>query len=262
MKRLVVSLWLMTACWVHGDTLTLRDGTFIRGTLQGFSDRKFKFMTDAGDLRSDYAVEIHVISLDSPVTASVKLIGGNEEEMVFNRLDHNMLKFKKDGQPLTVPAYLLKGMMVLEPVNPAPAKSDPSVDPWTAPPPNARDWKREGKWREIVDDKTPVISHGEVIDIDASLKKGMINVIHFHYPRAVGSVREGNYLQGIMKRYPYRLVVLKVVAQDFRAPICEALNLKTLPQFWFYNRSGRLVKKLTDRFTEADIDQAIKDASR
>jgi hypothetical protein len=39
-------------------------------------------------------------------------------------------------------------------------------------------------------------------------------------------------------------------------------GIKSLPQFWFYSRSGRLLKKLTDRFTEADIDEAFKEAQR
>jgi hypothetical protein len=39
-----------------------------------------------------------------------------------------------------------------------------------------------------------------------------------------------------------------------------ALELNSLPQFWFYSRSGQLTKKLIERFTEADIETAMKEA--
>jgi thiol:disulfide interchange protein len=59
-----------------------------------------------------------------------------------------------------------------------------------------------------------------------------------------------------------RVVLLKVVVQDFKAPILTALNIQGLPQFWVYNAQGKLTKKLTDRFTEGDIDAAIREALR
>ena len=112
------------------------------------------------------------------------------------------------------------------------------------------------------EDQTSVISHGEEVDIDAFLKKGYVNIVQFHYRKSLASVREGNYIDAIAAKKTNRLVVLKVVVSDFNSPICKALNIQGFPQFWFYNMQGRLVKRLTDRFTEGDIDAAIKDARR
>lgn len=105
-----------------------------------------------------------------------------------------------------------------------------------------------------------IISRGEVVDVSASLRKGYVNIVHFHMPGALTSVREGNYIQALSKKPLNRLVVWKVQVADFQAPICGAMEIKSLPQFWFYDTRGNLVKKLTDRFTEGDIDAAIKSA--
>jgi hypothetical protein len=123
-----------------------------------------------------------------------------------------------------------------------------------------REWKRSGKWREIDPKNTTVISNGEEVDLDDALKKGFVNIIHFHSPKVLTSVREGNYIEALAAKPSHRLVISKVVVSDFSAPVCEQLGVKSIPQFWFYDAQGRLVKKLTDRFTEGDIDGAIKQA--
>ncbi len=266
------TLVLMLGCVARADILTLRDSTEVQGRFQGYSNRRFQFKPDDGAPRLEYAIDVKSIVLGSPVRASLSLAMKSYDSVVLSRIDHHTLRFRKEGVLLTEPVILLKSLDVLgpvvrPPVPPADAgiDQDPAVTTRIVAPGRAaetRDWKGAGKWHVIETDKTPVISRGEVVDIENSLKRGVVNVVHFHYPQAVGSVREGNYLQGIMARRPNRLMVLKVVAQDFNAPICVSLNLKTLPQFWFYNAEGRLVKKLTDRFTEGDIDAALKAADR
>ena len=276
MKVHLFAIILMAGGVAKADTMTMRDGTVVSGDFQGFSERQFQIRTTEGVARAEYAADVQSIVMDGPDKASVAFIVKQYDAVVFSRFDHNMIRFRKDGVLVSEPVIMLKSLDIQgpaaqpPPATPAPAPppaggGDPATSTRIVAPakvPQARDWKRTGKWREVEEDKSTIISHGEVVDIDSVLHKGVVNVIHFHYPQAVGSVREGNYLQGIMARHPGRLVVLKVVAQDFRAPICESLNLKTLPQFWFYSADGRLVKKLTDRFTEGDIDAALKDAGR
>jgi hypothetical protein len=274
MKVHLFAIILMAGCVAKADTMTMRDGAVVAGDFQGFSARQFQMKTAEGVVRAEYAADVQSIVLDAPEKASATFIVKQYDAVVFSRFDHNMIRFRKDGVLVSEPVIMLKSLDIQGPVNPpplpavAPASAggaDPATSTRIVAPgkvPQARDWKRTGKWREVEEDKSTIISHGEVVDIDSVLHKGVVNVVHFHYPQAVGSIREGNYLQGIMARHPNRLVVLKVVAQDFRAPICESLNLKTLPQFWFYSADGRLVKKLTDRFTEGDIDAALKDAGR
>jgi hypothetical protein len=272
MKWVLPVLVLIAVCRATADTLILQDDSMVQGRFMGFSNRQFMFKPDDGVTRAEYAIDVKGIVLAAPVKASLVFFRKSFEDVVFSGFDQNTLRFRKAGVPLTEPVVLLKRLEILTPAAPprerppAPAmEQDPAVTTRiVAPPkdPGVRDWKREGKWREIAQDKTGVISQGETVDIESCLKKGVVNVVHFHYPQAVGSVREGNYLQGIMNRNPNRLVVLKVVTRDFQTPICEALGLKSLPQFWFYNADGKLVKRLTDRFTEGDIDAAIREAGR
>ena len=269
MKSGVFILSLLAATAVWADTLTRNDGATASGSFQGFADRQILFKDEDGNPIRAYLVDVQSLVLDAPIKANVETITRQYDAVVFHKLDHNMLRLRKDGSLASEPVYMLKRLDVLGPVTPAPATEPAAVDPAGVPravapsrQPAVRDWKRAGKWRELDDDKSIIISHGEEIDIEASLHKGVVNVVHFHYPQAMASTRQGNYIQGIMTRHANRMVVLKIVTPDFNAPICNALKLKSLPQFWFYSPDGRLVKKLVDRFTESDIDAALKEASR
>ena len=267
MKRLLFVIPLLVGGMAVADTMTLNDGTTLRGQFTGFSNGKFAFKTDDGSTRLEYAIHVKSIIPDSLLRVSLQLLQKQYDAVVFSQFDHNTLRLRKDDQSVSEPVIMLKGLSVLGPVNPSPREEDSLLEETPGPTSspagrNTREWKRTGKWREIEDDKSMVISNGEVVDLEAALKKGVVNVIHFHYPRAVSSVRDGNYLVGIATKHPNRLVVKKVVVQDFNAPICQALELKTLPQFWFYGPGGKLAKKLTERFTENDLDAALRDAAR
>lgn len=274
MKSRVLILALLVAPSLWADTLTLTDGSILNGTFQGFSAQQFLLKDEDGDIVRTFAADIQSLVLDNPVRVTARTVTRQYEGITFSRVDHYTVRWRKDGAPASDPVYMLKRMEVVGPVAPAPApappaESVPAVDQAgvtrvvapskTAP---VRDWKRAGKWREVDDDRSIIISHGEAVDVESALRKGVVNVVHFHYPSAMASVRQGSYVQGIMMRHPGRMVVLKVVAQDFNAPICDALKLKSLPQFWFYGSDGRLVKKLVDRFTESDIDAALREAGR
>jgi hypothetical protein len=105
-----------------------------------------------------------------------------------------------------------------------------------------------------------VISRGEVVDVEAAIRKGNVTIVHFHYPAAHSSVRQGNYIETIVGKSMGRLRMLKIEIPGWDAPICKALELTSLPQFWFYDARGVRVRKLTARFTEADIDKALLEA--
>ena len=266
---------LLTGPLALADSMTLQNGTSIRGSFQGFSAHQFQFKSQDGAVRSEYGVDVQSLVLDAPVRATVMTSVQRYEDVVFSRYDHKMLRFRKEGQAFNESVTGIKGISVIGPaaieVAPAPvavretgATDAAGVPRLVAPSqaPATRDWQRSGKWREIDDDKSIVISRGEEVELESLLRKGVVNVVHFHYPQAMSSVRQGSYIQGLMARHPGRVVVLKVIARDFNAPVCRALNLKSLPQFWFYSSDSRLVKKLTERFTESDIDAALRDAAR
>lgn len=259
---LLMALGLVSVA--SADTLTLKNGTVLTGELLGFSDRKFEFRTDSGAVRREYAVNVVGVQPDAPIRVSIQLLQKNYDDVQMIKLERNTLCLGRETQQVSEPVILLKRMSVLRPprkaeAETAPPAGEPTEDRTQQP---TREGAGTGKWGQIVEDKSSVISRGEVIDLDSKLKRGVVNVIQFHYPKAVSSVRDGNYLEGLASRQKNRLVLMKVVVQDFSAPICEAMDLKTLPQFWFYSPGGKLVKKLTDRFTEGDIDTAIREAAR
>ena len=45
-------------------------------------------------------------------------------------------------------------------------------------------------------------------------------------------------------------------------PVAQANKLRSLPQFWFYDRRGELSGKLAERFTEEDISKAFEAAHK
>jgi hypothetical protein len=94
------------------------------------------------------------------------------------------------------------------------------------------------------------------------VRKGFINIVHFHNPKLLPSIREGNYVEALAANSSKRIVILKIVVEDFNAPVCVAQDITSLPQFWFYDERGNLVHKLTKRFTEGDIDRAVTQARR
>lgn len=268
-KRVVrLCLFLALALSSKADTLTYSDGTTVNGSFQGFANRKFVFTGKDGVKLSEYPLKVKSIVPESTVTVSVELARKRHDSVEFVQVDHNTFRFKKDGQTMSEPVIMLKAVSVVVDPDAWPPKEElpagPVIRAARIPQTGAqtREWRRSGTWREMATDDSNDISHGEEVNIEASLKKGMVNVVHFHLPTALASVREGNYLDALAAKKSNRMVVLKVTLKDFETPICAALKIKSLPQFWVYDAQGRLVKKLTDRFTEADIDGAIKEARR
>lgn len=256
----------------QADTMILSDGRVVKGLFLGFSDRKFEFKESTSSVIAEYPVNVKSITPDAPLKVSVELARNNYEDVEFRSFDEFTIRLTKDDEAIDERVIMLKKLTV----------NRPPPEPVKPPPPapeelsagegakkgaahssdEARDWKRSGKWKEMESKNTAIISRGEEVDVEDHLKKGYVNIIHFHYPKALASIREGNYIEALASKASNRMVILKVLAPDFKAPICEALDIKSLPQFWFYDAQGRLVKKLTDRFTEGDIDAALKLARR
>ena len=277
-------LWLgfsvVAMARAQADVMTLTDGNTISGKFAGFSSRKFDFNPASGGQISEYPLNVSSIILDAPAVVSVKFSRKRYDNIDLVGFGHNTLRLRKNGAIMEESVLMLKELTVAgdagaqptmptviePPVDADVAKTPPRTgiaepDIVAPRPVKEREWTRSGKWREMEDDSaSQIISHGEVVDVEASIRKGYVNIVHFHMPRTVSSIREGNYIQALSKKRSNRLVVWKVVVPDFHAPVCSGLGLKSLPQVWVYDAQGRLVKKLTDRFTEGDIDAAIKSA--
>jgi hypothetical protein len=246
----------------QADTMTLNNGQVVKGRFMGFTERKFDFKAEDGSAISEYPLNVKSIMPEVPLMVSVELARSTYENVEFRSFGEFVVHLSKEGKPIDERVIMLKKLTIHQPPQDAKINKGKGEAPDEPAPEPAREWQRSGKWREIDSKSSLVISKGEEVDIEDFLKKGFVNIVHFHNPKLLPSIREGNYIESLAAKPSNRIVILKIVAADFKVPICEALEIKSLPQFWFYDARGRLVKKLTDRFTEGDIDGAIKLARR
>ena len=276
-----------------GDGMVLATGQTVKGTFEGFQDHRFVFKAEGGKEYREFASSIRLIDVENPPKVSVQFVADRMENVEFSGYSQFNVRLLRGSEEVLMPATMLKQIVIAEaavptapsddapggdedrpaeeppvrkpPVRggPAPAASNPVPMPVPMPgtAPAVRDWGRTGKWREIQTSTAQVISHGEEVDLSQALKKDVVNVVHFHKASVLSSVRQGNYMETLSQKSKGRIAVQRVIA-DWNSPICVALEIKSLPQFWFYSRSGTLTRKLVDRFTEADIDAALKEAAR
>lgn len=280
--RILACMLLVAVQGVRADQLTRLNGEGVPGTVAGFEKHQWVFKKAAGGEVREFSANIKSITVDSGLAVSVELLNKRYDSVIFKGYDRYSICLDDNSGEIRVPATMLKSITVHERVEvreePAPepvvepppspaqqiAKTVPGVTTVAAPPPRpgdgTREWKQGGKWREMDSPGVDVISRGEDVDVESKLKKGVVNVVHFHYAAAHSSVRQGNYVAVLARKSGGRIAVSQIVVKDWDAPVCQAKEIKALPQFWFYSRSGKLVKKLTERFTESDIDAAMKQA--
>lgn len=224
--RVIVGLLLLTGWVVQADELGLAGGQVVTGQFMGFKDHQFIFQGEDGKERRDYVIGVKWMKVD-PVKVRVEFMGERMEDVEF--LGYEDFKVKVGGKEAS--AMMLRRM-------------DLAFDS-----------------RRVEGGVVEVISHGEEVDIGKALRKGKVNVVFFHYPEAHSSIRQGNYLE-VLARQNRGVVILKVVVTGWDVPVVKANEMKSLPQFWFYSGSGRLVRKLTERFTEEDMEGALREARR
>lgn len=235
MKRTaaILGLALAAIAGARADEMTLLDGNVVTGRFAGFRNHRFVFQERGGQERQEFAVGVRSLRLDPPVKVSAQLLGRKVDDVLFAGYEKYNVRLIRNGREYTEPATMLKQIDMAFDVQ-----------------------------RTVESPGVFVISRGEEVDIAKSLQPGRVNVVFFHFPEAHSSVRQGNYVELLTRQSRGQVVVLKLVVPGWDAPVCKARGIESLPQFWFYSPSGRLVRKLTDRFTESDIDDAFKEARR
>jgi hypothetical protein len=77
-------------------------------------------------------------------------------------------------------------------------------------------------------------------------------------PDLMQSTRTWNYVKSLENNKRIKVKPVRITITDWENPFIKQYDIKTLPQFWFYDKSGKLETKLIKRFTSNDIDEAVK----
>lgn len=110
-------------------------------------------------------------------------------------------------------------------------------------------------------DSTQIKEKAEDFDIDSLAQKGVVTVIQLHMPDLMQSTRTWNYVKDLENNKRIKVKPVRITIKDWENPIIKKYEIKALPQFWFYDKSGKLETKLIKRFTSNDIDDAVKKAN-
>ena len=116
------------------------------------------------------------------------------------------------------------------------------------------------RWQvPVAEDEGDVISRGEEVDIPALLEPGRAAVIHVHSASSISSRRAGLHAARLVRDSKGRVQLYRIALQGAGDPVARQYDIQTVPQFWFYNRMGQRVVKLTTVFTENAIEDAFRE---
>ncbi|MFC1497150.1 hypothetical protein ACFLS1_01580 [Verrucomicrobiota bacterium] len=98
-----------------------------------------------------------------------------------------------------------------------------------------------------------------VENLEEAVKPGVVTIVHFHLisDQPSPALRMENYVATLSQN---EIAVIKINLNGWKDPNVEKYGIKSAPQFWFYDKQGKLSSKLIERFTAEDIDKAIKEA--
>lgn len=231
---LVATLAAATAA-CGADTLVLTGGKSYRGTFEGFRNGAFLFRPAQGDVVKVWSSYVQTLTLDPPARAELSIQGRKgPESALLKGLAQSRLIIARDGREESQPIAAVKEIQMAM-----------SLDRGVVAEPEVR-----------------TISTGDVVNVTNSITAGTATILHFHLPSSIPSQRQGTYVAALGRDSHGKLGVVRVVVPDFDCPVARQYGLKSLPQFWFYSRSGQLVRKVTDRFSPVDIDAAVREVMR
>lgn len=93
--------------------------------------------------------------------------------------------------------------------------------------------------------------------VESRLVAGKAAIVHFSPAEIQASSRQAALARNLCASSRGRAVYVEVVLDGLDSPPARQYGLRTLPQFWFYDARGKLRRQLSERFTEADLEQAL-----
>ncbi len=222
----------------RADTLEPAAGPAVDGFFLSYDKGKFNFMNRQQKTVHEVPSGVKKLTLDKPLKAEIesKTKRGDKDQVLLKGFEQGSFLVVRNGKEEKIPLMLISVLRV--------------------------DAMANNRTTDQLGGGADVISKGEEVDLSKAVEQGKVTVVQFHLPGWIASEREGNYLSVLQRRNKDKMDVKRVVVPDVSAPVAKQYQIATLPQFWFYNKSGQFVTKLTDRFTESDIDAALKKASK
>ena len=222
---------------LQADELVLGDQT-VKGVFTGYDKGRFQFQTWDGKSRRDKAMDVRKLILDKPLNVVLETRSRQDAETVlFKGYASGQFRLVRAGRDVVERESQVRRLVLHE--------SEQSFAGYME-----RAQEAEGDEAAAAE---PAPQRLEDL-----LELGKLTVIHFHQPDSVTSTRQGSYCRRLADDSHGRLVYRKITIASPSAAAAGTFGVTTLPQFWFYTRTGKLATKLTERFTAADFEGAIE----
>ncbi len=237
---LLLGLW---ACATgSADELTLGDRT-AKGTFTGFGKGQFEFQTWDGQTLHEKAMNVRRLALDKPLKVVLQTRSRKDSEAVLLKgYERGQFRIVRGEREAVERESQVRSIALHE--------SEQSF----------AGYLERARKAEQAEEKAAESAPPE--RLEDLLEMGAVTVIHFHQPDTVTSTRQGSYCRRLAEDSHGRLVYRRITIPAPEDPLAVKYGLKTLPQFWFYSRSGKLTAKLTERFSPEDFQDAIAAARK
>jgi hypothetical protein len=236
------------------DKVVIKNGEeTLEGKIEGYKNDGFKLKQADGKQITIPKMSVDSVTLDPPANAIVKMrsAGKKREDLKFKGYEKPDFIFaEENGKEIKIPASEITFVAIgLDFAREMALANEPT----------------QGKNGE----KGEKQANDEDVEVEDMLKKGMVTIIYFEpsgdkfeAEMKVAGTRSESYILAQEKKMKGKLAVVKIPVPGWDAPVAKKYKITSLPQFWFYNREGKLVTKLVDRFTTVDIDTALKAARK
>ena len=234
MKRARFLLLFFLALAVSADVLHLKTGKQ-EGVFSGYNKSRLCFQAWDGDKVEIYEpLKVNKLVLDKPLKVQVVLTRALKKPIpaLLKGFDNMKFTFNMEGEEKVIHYNQI-------------AKIDYNVS-----------------IGEFMKRRDEAKNGGSQTSVKEMIEEGMATIIHFHCDEGPASQRQGNLCERLCKESKGKAVYKRIVVKDLNDPIAKRYKLQSLPQFWFFTPKKAVFVKLSERFAEEDIEQALKGAIR
>lgn len=97
-------------------------------------------------------------------------------------------------------------------------------------------------------------------EIETLLIAGQAAIVHFCTAEIEANSRQAALARTLCERSHGQALYIEFLVDGIESVTARKYALRSLPQFWFYDSRGKLRQQLSDRFTEADMENALRQA--